>query len=142
MVTYILDTLRYREGALASVWLTLGGANQGLLLTATFTSQRPILLSILMALCNGFLLSMIGMHCQPSPRLHQCYSKLSRVGCGHCLRRKNCCCSRHQPHLHSKVNLYLLEQVSGPHSNSDGCSYSILWPSLQQKSSCCRARSP
>lgn len=62
MVTYLLDALRYREGALAAVWLTLGAANMGLILTATFMAQRPIPLAALMALCNGFLLALTGTH--------------------------------------------------------------------------------
>lgn len=60
MVTYILDRLRYREGALAAVWMMLGATNFGLIITTVFQSQELSILSFLIALSNGLLLFLIG----------------------------------------------------------------------------------
>ncbi|KAK9785342.1 hypothetical protein WJX73_005937 [Symbiochloris irregularis] len=60
MVTYILDTLRYREGALAAIWIMLGATNFGLILTTVFLSQDRNVLSLLIALTNGLLLFLTG----------------------------------------------------------------------------------
>lgn len=39
MVTYIMDTLRWKEAALASVWLTLVAANIGFLVSAALRRE-------------------------------------------------------------------------------------------------------
>ena len=61
MLTYTLDALRYREGALASIWLSLGLTNLSLLYTAaSLVWERGVLLSLLTAVCNGSILFMTG----------------------------------------------------------------------------------
>ena len=61
MVSYILDAMRYREGALGSVWITLGSINLSMLLSgAVFAAQRPLSLSLLIAICNGTTLFTTG----------------------------------------------------------------------------------
>ena len=61
MLTYTLDALRYREGALASMWLSLGATNLSLLYTTlTLSLERGVVLSLLTAVANGALLFMTG----------------------------------------------------------------------------------
>ena len=61
MLTFIMDALRYREGALAAVWLSLGLTNMSLLFTtASLALERGIVLSLLTAVCNGSVLFMTG----------------------------------------------------------------------------------
>ncbi|KAK9824524.1 hypothetical protein WJX72_011089 [[Myrmecia] bisecta] len=60
MVTYILDAMRYREGAIGAIWLTLGMCNLSLVFTS-LTSPRPIPLSILVSIINGTTLFMTGV---------------------------------------------------------------------------------
>lgn len=61
MVTYVLDALRYKEAALAAVWLTLGSMNLTMLLSgAMFAVGRPIVLSVLLSIANGATLLLIG----------------------------------------------------------------------------------
>lgn len=52
MMSYTLDTMRLKEGALLAVWMTLGVVNLSFWLSSRlFTPGRPLLLSILIALC-------------------------------------------------------------------------------------------
>ena len=69
MLTYTMDALRYREGALAAVWLSLGLTNLSLLFTtASLALERGILLSLLTAVCNGATLFMTGeVHMRTNP---------------------------------------------------------------------------
>ena len=78
MLTYTLDALRYREGALASIWLSLGATNLSLLYTTvTLMIERGIILSFLTAICNGALLFMTG--------LQLCYSVIcGLIHLSHC----------------------------------------------------------
>ena len=47
-MTYILDAMRQREGALYTIWLTMGLVNLTMLVSeATFGGSGPLLLSAL-----------------------------------------------------------------------------------------------
>ena len=62
MVCYILDALRYKEGALAAVWLTLGSVNLSLWLSgAVLMGGRPLALSLMIGACSGTLLFTTGI---------------------------------------------------------------------------------
>ena len=64
MLTYTMDALRYREGALAAIWLSLGLTNLSLLFTtAALALERGVVLSLLTAICNGSTLFMTGAVC-------------------------------------------------------------------------------
>ncbi len=58
-----MDAMRYREGTLGAVWVTLGLANLGMLaavLLPAFTGSAPLLLAILSSLCTGATLFLTG----------------------------------------------------------------------------------
>ena len=60
-VAYIMDVLRYREGALGAIWITLGLANLSMLVSeASFGGSNPILLSAAISLCSGSTLFIVG----------------------------------------------------------------------------------
>ncbi len=62
MVCYILDALRYKEGALGAVWLTLGSVNLSLWLSgAILDGHRPLPLSIMIGGCSGTTLFTTGL---------------------------------------------------------------------------------
>ena len=68
MVCYILDALRYKEGALAAVWLTLGTINLSLWLSgAVLVGGRPLALSLMIGACSGTTLFTTGVHKAPQP---------------------------------------------------------------------------
>ena len=61
MVAYILDAARYREGALGSIWLTMGLVNMSLWFSeAVFFSTRPLVMSIMIAIGAGITLFTTG----------------------------------------------------------------------------------
>lgn len=61
MVSYILDAIRYREGALAAIWLTLGTVNLSLWFSeACFLSNRPLVMSFMISICSGITLFATG----------------------------------------------------------------------------------
>ena len=61
MITYTLDALRYREGAISAVWLTLGLTNMSMLISgAAFGGQNPIIFAMLVSMSSGFLLFLTG----------------------------------------------------------------------------------
>lgn len=60
-VAYIMDALRYREGALGAIWITLGLANLSMLASeASFGGGNPLLLSAAVSLCSGSTLFLVG----------------------------------------------------------------------------------
>lgn len=68
MVSYILDAIRYREGALGAIWVTLGAVNLSLCFSeASFLSNRPVTMSVMTAICSGILLFVVG-ETHPLPR--------------------------------------------------------------------------
>ena len=72
-VAYIMDAMRYREGTLGAVWITLGMANLGMLaaiLLPAFSRSTPLLLAMLSSLCTGATLFLTGVRsqgCRPRP---------------------------------------------------------------------------
>ncbi len=73
-VAYIMDALRYREGTLGAVWVTLGLANLGMLaavLLPAFTGSRPLLLALLSSLCTGATLFLTGARPASAPSAHR-----------------------------------------------------------------------
>jgi hypothetical protein len=61
MVAYIMDALRYKEGAFGAIWLMLGSANLSLLLTAAaFKPGWSAFLIILVILLNSATLLLLG----------------------------------------------------------------------------------
>ena len=61
MLTYILDALRQREGALGTVWITLGLTNLAMWLAGgVFAAGRPFVLGLMIAACTGVTLFMTG----------------------------------------------------------------------------------
>lgn len=63
-VAYIMDAMRYREGTLGAVWITLGMANLGMLaavLLPAFSRSTPLLLAVLSSLCTGATLFLTGV---------------------------------------------------------------------------------
>ena len=62
MVTYMLDAMRYREGALGAVWATLGSVNLSIWVSgALFMGHRPFILSFMIGICSGISLFITGM---------------------------------------------------------------------------------
>ena len=60
-VAYIMDVVRYREGALGAIWITLGLANLSMLVSeSSFGGSNPILLSAAISLCSGSTLFIVG----------------------------------------------------------------------------------
>ena len=60
-VAYIMDALRYREGALGAIWITLGLANLSMLASeASFGGSNPLFLSAAVSLCSGSTLFLVG----------------------------------------------------------------------------------
>lgn len=56
-----MDALRYREGALGAIWITLGLANLSMLVSeASFGGSNPIILSAAISLCSGSALFLVG----------------------------------------------------------------------------------
>ena len=72
-VAYIMDVLRYREGALGAIWITLGLANLSMLVSeVSFGGSNPIILSAAISLCSGSTLFLVGesaLHWSPMDRL-------------------------------------------------------------------------
>ena len=59
-----MDAMRYREGTLGAVWITLGMANLGMLaavLLPAFSRSTPLLLAVLSSLCTGATLFLTGV---------------------------------------------------------------------------------
>ena len=60
-VAYMMDALRYREGALGAIWITLGLVNLSMLISeASFGGPSPLILSAAVSLCSGSTLFLIG----------------------------------------------------------------------------------
>lgn len=60
-VAYIMDALRYREGALGAIWITLGLVNLSMLVSeASFGGPSPLILSAAVSLCSGSTLFLVG----------------------------------------------------------------------------------
>ena len=90
-----MDAMRYREGTLGAVWITLGMANLGMLaavLLPAFSRSTPLLLALLSSMCTGatlFLTGACGQGCRARPaspcawpackRLHVRLSSLCHV---------------------------------------------------------------
>jgi hypothetical protein len=56
-----MDALRYREGALGAIWITMGLVNLSMLISeASFGGDGPLLLSAMISLCSGASLFMLG----------------------------------------------------------------------------------
>ncbi len=69
-----MDAMRYREGTLGAVWVTLGLANLGMLaavLLPAFTGSRPLLLALLSSLCTGATLFLTGARPASAPSAHR-----------------------------------------------------------------------
>lgn len=61
-----MDALRYREGALGAIWITLGLANLSMLVSeASLGGSNPILLSAAVSLCSGSTLFLVGEWSMP-----------------------------------------------------------------------------
>lgn len=61
MATYILDAMRYKEGAFMAVWLTMGAANLAAIFSALLLkSDAPVALTLLTFLLNGLTLFLAG----------------------------------------------------------------------------------
>jgi hypothetical protein len=62
MATYILDAMRYKEGAFMAVWLTMGGANLAAIFSALLLkSDAPVALTLLTFLLNALTLFLAGL---------------------------------------------------------------------------------
>lgn len=58
-----MDALRYREGALGAIWITLGLVNLSMLISeASFGGDGPLILSAMISLCSGCNLFLTGEH--------------------------------------------------------------------------------
>ena len=56
-----MDALRYREGALGAIWITLGLVNLSMLVSeASFGGPSPLILSAAVSLCSGSTLFLVG----------------------------------------------------------------------------------
>lgn len=61
MGVYILDALRFKEGAFAAVWASLGLANLATIMsTLLHDRDQPVVLTILTILINGATLFLTG----------------------------------------------------------------------------------
>lgn len=61
MVTYMLDAMRYREGALGAIWVTLGSVNLSIWVSgALFMGHRPFIMSFMIGICSGISLFITG----------------------------------------------------------------------------------
>lgn len=61
MSTYILDALRYKEGAFMASWLTMGAANLAMIFsTLLLRSETSIPLTLLIFVLNGLSLFLAG----------------------------------------------------------------------------------
>lgn len=61
MATYILDALRYKEGAFMASWLTMGAANLAMIFsTLLLKSEASIPLTLLIFVLNGMSLFLAG----------------------------------------------------------------------------------
>ncbi len=60
MVMYVLDALRYREGAFFAAWLSVGFANMAMLMSSLFAPDRPLLMSLCVCFVSGFALFLTG----------------------------------------------------------------------------------
>ena len=61
MATYILDAMRYKEGAFMAAWLTMGAANLAAIFSALLLkSDAPVALTLLTFLLNALTLFLAG----------------------------------------------------------------------------------
>ncbi|CAK0743676.1 hypothetical protein CVIRNUC_001488 [Coccomyxa viridis] len=62
MVAYMMDALRYREGALGAIWITLGLGNLSMFVSeASFGGGNPLLLSAAVSFGSGSTLFLVGV---------------------------------------------------------------------------------
>lgn len=61
MATYILDAMRYKEGAFMAAWLTMGAANLAAIFSALLLkNDAPVALTLLTFLLNALTLFLAG----------------------------------------------------------------------------------
>ena len=63
----MMDALRYREGALGAIWITLGLGNLSMFVSeASFGGGNPLLLSAAVSLGSGSTLFLVGVLLTPA----------------------------------------------------------------------------